>query len=238
MKHFFLLCLLLLSACASQKSSSPELGGDSADKEAEKLLYQGYQFIVEKQPRKGIDTLEEAMKFCQYQYNSKEKKYYAARGTTDTLYYMMKAASQNKPAVAVKNTCADVLFYIAYAYYELGHLSFAEKYVVRALEMSPVNSMYLSELGHIYQTQKLFDKAMEVYKKAESAAEGFSPESEKITELTRAKRGVGFILIERGQLDEAEKKYKECLALDANDQTSINELKYINSLKLNDLRNQ
>ena len=114
---------------------------------------------------------------------------------------------------------------------ELGKIEDAKTFIKKALELSPSNSMYLAELGHIYQAEKKLVEAMELFKRAEESASAYSPENVKNTELTRAMRGVGYSLIELGRLDEAEEKYKKCLEINKDDKKALGELSYIQSLK-------
>lgn len=73
--------------------------------------------------------------------------------------------------------------------------------------------------------------ALQTFQRAESAAREFSPPDSKNIELSRAWRGLGYVYVELGQIDEAEKMYKQCLDLDKNDQRALNELRYIQNLK-------
>jgi len=100
----------------------------------------------------------------------------------------------------------------------------------KAIAWSPQNSMYLAELGNLYQLKKNWQQSLEYFKQAEDAAE-LSPDNVRTLELLRAKRGVGYNLTELGQLNDAEKKYRECLAIDKNDKKSKDELTYIKQLK-------
>ena len=119
-----------------------------------------------------------------------------------------------------------------YALSEMGHLSEARSSIERAIALSPENSQYLSELGHIHQLLKEWPKALEYYRKAEMSAEAFSPPSVKAFELGVARRGMGYVLVELGRLDEAEDKYLQCLAADPNDVRAKNELEYVRNLKV------
>ena len=91
--------------------------------------------------------------------------------------------------------------------------------------------MYRSELGHIYQLKRDWKKAKDTFSKAEVSAETFSPPELKNKELARAKRGVGYSLIELGKLEEAEEKFRQCLAIDRDDNVAMKELKYIESIR-------
>ncbi len=84
---------------------------------------------------------------------------------------------------------------------------------------------------NLYQTKKDWKKALDTFQESEQNVEAYSPPDLKLQELSRAKRGVGFALIELGKLDEAEKKFNECLEINKNDKTALNELKYIEGLR-------
>lgn len=131
------------------------------------------------------------------------------------------------PFLTVGPVCSEALYLRGYASLDLGEVELAEKYLKRAIDMAPVNSKYLSELGHIYHAKKDWTNALAIFIKAEEAANTYAPPQLKSTELPRAKRGVGFSLIELGKLDEAEAKFKECLKIDKNDEGALRELKYI-----------
>lgn len=51
--------------------------------------------------------------------------------------------------------------------------------------MAPVNAMYLSEMGHIYQSKRDWDNALSLFNQAEAAAATYSPVEVRETELIR-----------------------------------------------------
>lgn len=53
----------------------------------------------------------------------------------------------------------------------------------KALELSPSNSVYLSELGYIYGAERKLSEALELYNQAEEFANTFTPEGSKEAEL-------------------------------------------------------
>jgi tetratricopeptide (TPR) repeat protein len=118
----------------------------------------------------------------------------------------------------------------AYALQDLGRIGEAKSAVKMALELSPWNSQYLSELGNIYQHEKSWLKAKETFEAAEEHAQ-LAPDDTKAGELARARRGLGYVFVELGQLDEAEKKYRQCLAADPKDAKAAKELEYVRGLR-------
>lgn len=229
MRLVLLLIFTILVGCASQAKKTPDQAQSQSN--AEELVKMAYASLEKRDTRTAIGHLDKAIELCQYQYDSKDQKYYAARTVTDTLFYMATAAKNKQQASAVKPLCADALYFKAYASIDLGNIEDAKDYLKRAIDMAPANAMYLSELGHVYQTNRGWNAALETFSSAEKMADSFSPPELKKAELLRAKRGVGFSLTELGKLDEAESKFKECLELDPSDQKSANEIKYINQLR-------
>jgi tetratricopeptide (TPR) repeat protein len=78
--------------------------------------------------------------------------------------------------------------------------------------------------------EKNWTKAKEAFEKAEDQAPT-SPDESKAEVLGRARRGLGYVFVELGQLDEAEKKYRQCLAADPRDTKAAKELEYVRGLR-------
>ena len=225
--------LLALSACTTENiKESPAASEDVPlqQQEIEQALLAASELLTVN-PSKAIVKTNEAISLCAAQYDNEKQVHYAARSQTEALFYMISAAALDKDAVAVSTLCSDALFLRAYASLDLGQVEQAKADLERALKMAPANAVYLSELGHIYQINSQWQQALETFQQAEEAAKNYSPPELKKKELARAKRGVGYNLIEMGKLDEAEKKFKECLEMDGSDKGARHEREYIKALK-------
>ena len=229
MRKAALILSVLLVGCATQSKNDVS----SSPTALEQFLQNGYSELSRRNYMNAIEEFENAVYLCEGQYSDSETRYYAARTLTETMFYMVRAAADETKAVAVGTQCSDALYLRGYAGIDLGELDSAQIFIERAVRMSPMNSMYLSELGHILQAKRDWQKALETYELSAEAAQTYSPEELKNKELARAKRGIGYVLIELGRLDEAEIQFRECLDIDAEDAGAIGELKYIE-----DLRNQ
>src|SRR5262249_17273036 len=159
-------------------------------------------------------------------YKTEKRTIYTARDTNESLMYMLLAASAKKNAIAIGPTWSEAYFLKAYASVDLGDLQTAEAMLKKAVALAPQNSTYWAELGHLFQTERMSDKALEAYRKSEEAAH-LSPEDIRTRDLGRAWRGIGYILVEQGKYDEAESYYRRCLEQDSKDDKAQNELKYI-----------
>ncbi len=229
MKYFSLILIFSLSACVTQNSSTTQ--PDEVTLEEVVYLQKGNEYLLLNNAEKAIYELNKAINICTERFLNQEKRVYAVRGMTEALYYMLMASSQNKDAIAIDNTCSDALYLKGYAHLELGQIKQAESLVERAIAMAPVNAVYLSEMGHIQQMKQDWKAALNYFELAEKYANSYSPEASKISEVLRAKRGVGYTLIELGDWDKAEAKFNECLVMDSNDQSALREIEYIKSLR-------
>jgi len=156
--------------------------------------------------------------------------FFCARTSAESLGYMLKSASEQGSAIALSSIWSDAYFMKAYALLDLGRASEAKSAVERAVALAPWNAQYVAELGHIYQLEKNWAKARETFEAAEEHAQ-LAPEESKASELARARRGLGYVFVELGKLDEAEKKYRQCLAANPKDTKAAQELEYVRGLR-------
>jgi Flp pilus assembly protein TadD len=220
---------LLVTLVAVSYAAPAENSDDAAQMQR---LQVARQLMDAGKPDKAVQTeIDPVIKYYEGKYSRESRKVYCARTSAETLAYLLEAASKTNNAVAIGPEWATAYFMKAYALIDLGRASEARTNLTRALELSPSNSQYLSELAHLYQTQKNWAQSQKLFVRAEECARTFSPDKAKVQELTRALRGQGYNLVEMGKLDEAEAKYRECLKLDQNDRAALDELKYIKTRK-------
>ena len=143
---------------------------------------------------------------------------------------MMEAAAAKKAAVALAGTYCNAVFLRGFAEVDLGRFDAAEVDYQRALALSPRNPHYLSEMGELHSKKHEWNEALAWYHRAEEAKEFAGPELAN-AELGRALRGIGYVDVELGKLDEAEAIYRRCLAIDPRDQKAQGELGYVLQLR-------
>jgi tetratricopeptide (TPR) repeat protein len=166
-------------------------------------------------------------------------------GGASALISLMTAATDGVSAVVVGSTWPDTIYLRAFCLVELGRPDEAAQALQRALEMIPDDVLYGSELGHLLQERRDFAGALAVFRAAVENGEMLertgafraTPEHPRgvpvllgmpLLDLRcRAMRGVGFSLIELGDLDGAELVFRQVLVLDPSDERSMGELQYI-----------
>ncbi len=193
-------------------------------------LQEGVRLVSSGNPEEAIPYFDKAAAGYEARHRDGKAKIYCARTSTESLAYMVRAAAAKTEAVVYSADWAYAYYVKAYALVDLGQIPEAKRQLERALELSPENSQFLSELGHLYQAERDWTKALEMFRAAEAAA-SLSPADAKNQELARAWRGVAYVLVEQGKLDEAEKIYRQCLDLDKDDQKAQSELRYVLELK-------
>jgi tetratricopeptide (TPR) repeat protein len=210
------------------------------DPATRKLVEEARALADEKKPQAAIDKCEKVIALFKAYYGSRKEKIFCARTSAESLGYMLKVAAEmnkgtfetgKRDAIVLSSTWSGAYFVKGYALQDLGRIADAKSAIRRAVELSPWNSLYLCELGSIYLLEKNWSKAREAFETAEGQAP-VSPDESKASELGQARRGLGYVFVELGQLDEAEKKYKQCLAADPNDTKAAAELEYVRGLKV------
>jgi tetratricopeptide (TPR) repeat protein len=206
-------------------------GGDpDKDPQMMKVLEDARHLIESKNAAAAIPKCDAVINAYKTYYGARKEKIYCARSGPETLGSLVKAAVDNKNAIALTSTWSDAYFMKGYALQDLHRVADAKATLQLALNLSPYNSQYLDELGEIYALEKNWPQAMKAFKEAEDNA-SLAPEVGRADELGRARRGEGYVLAELGKLDEAEKKYQQCLATNPNDNKAKAELGYVREQK-------
>ncbi|MCX5705785.1 MAG: tetratricopeptide repeat protein [Candidatus Omnitrophica bacterium] len=230
LKLILIAFIILISSpawCQSESSESP------ADDEVRfQLLSEGRRLLDAGKPEEAIiKCFDKVIIDFESKYEGRKERVYCARTPPEKLLYLLMAVKEKREATAISATWADAYFMKGYALIELGRISEAKQFIEQALVFSPNNSQYLSELGYVYQTEKNWSKSLELFKAAEESAIAYSPEESKKDELGRARRGLGYVFVEMGQLNKAKEKYLQCLEADPADNKAKAELEYIRKLQ-------
>lgn len=216
------LAVVPVAATAQQASASStpsaQLEGDT--------LAKAVAEIKASNPQKAIDLLDSVIAGVERDLATEKRNVYCGLSSTETLAYMAQAAAVKHDAVAIVPTLCDALFLKAFALVDLERVDAAQALFQRLTVLAPLHSQYHSELGNTYRLQKKWAAGLEAYENAESNA-AFGDKDEQPMRQCVALRGQGFILVEQGKWDEAEKAYRKCLKIIPNEPKSLGELGYI-----------
>lgn len=196
------------------------------------LLLAGRELLGRNKPLPALSkSFDQVIRRFEARHAGSTEVIYCARTTEETLVYTAQAAQAKQSATVLGSTWSDAYYMKAYALLELGRLDEAQEALERTLALSPSNSMYLAEMAFTHQTRKKWSEALSGYVAAEEAAEAYSPDEVKASELSRAMRGQGYALVELDRLDEAEAVYRKAMAVDPEDRASAGEIKYIEQVR-------
>jgi Flp pilus assembly protein TadD len=187
---------------------------------------QAWQLIQDKKPAEAIEALDRTIAEQSRAHAGERRQIYCAHSPAETLMYTGMAAQAKKEAVVLDPTWCMAIFLKGFALIDLDRSDEAGPLLEQALAMAPMNAQFLAELGEWHKVRREWDTAYSLFERAAAGAE-LSTDAVKLGHKTRALRGMGFVLIEQGKLDEAERLFRQCLELDPNDDHAKNELEYI-----------
>jgi tetratricopeptide (TPR) repeat protein len=241
MRHVIVACVMvLMAACAAPAPKTTASQEPSAD---DKDVHDGLEMITAGQPQAAIDgPLNRVVKRFETKYAHSPDKIYSARGTVQSLLYMMVAANgtdkATKPAdrqnaIALGPDWAMAYWARGYAYGEMGRYPEAEAELKKALALSPNDAQYTGELAYVYQVQKRTAESLALYTAMPDMIplmDGFS-DAGKNELRCKALRGQGYDLVELKRYDEAVVAYKACMKVIPDEPKSKAELEYIESVR-------
>jgi Flp pilus assembly protein TadD len=192
---------------------------------------QAWELIRDKKPAEAIVKLDRVIATEASRHEDERRQIYCAHSPAETLMYTGMAAQAGKGAVVLDPTWCMAIFLKGFALIDLNRPDEAKPLFDRAVEMAPMNSQFLSELAEWHKVRREWGTAFTLFERSSAASE-LSNEENRIAHKGRALRGMGFVLIEQGKLDEAERLFHQALELDPNDASAKNELQYIEEQRL------
>lgn len=182
--------------------------------------------ISGQKPAEAIALLDLIIADQEKAHRGETRQVYCSRSLVETMLYSGMGAKAAKGAVVLGPDWSMAIFLKGFSLIDLNRSDEAKPLFEKAIAMSPMNAQFLGELGEWYKNRRDWSKAYDLFQRARAAAE-YSPADMKDHDLRRGMRGMGFILIEQGKLDEAEALFRKCLEIDPNDAGAKQELQYI-----------
>ena len=194
-------------------------------------LGQASSFIAKGQPAAALPLLDRIIAEHDARYRSDSRTiYYSARSLSEGLVYGTLAGMANRRGVVLNGDWSEACFLKGFALIDLNRSDEAIKWLDRAALLAPMNAQILAERAEWYKTRRDWKKAYREFESARSAA-GLANDEDKIREEGRAIRGMAFVRVEQGKLDEADRLLGEALKLDPADQRAREELELIATLR-------
>ncbi|HEY2623035.1 MAG TPA: hypothetical protein VGI53_06295, partial [Dyella sp.] len=220
------MCTLVPCAAQPDHQASPgdaqitlqidKAGKPTISPEQQQVL-DGLKMIQSGQIKAALDgPLTDVVNKFEAQYANSNAKIYSARGMTDALVYATQAASTaGGHKVDVLGPAWAMAYWArGYAYGEMARDDDERVELEKALALAPLDAQYNNELAYVYMQKRDWTKALDLYRTAEAYADltAADPAHAKCVSF----RGQGYVLVELHRLDEAEAKYRACLAVTPN----------------------
>ncbi|MEG3092889.1 tetratricopeptide repeat protein [Sphingomonas sp. PB1R3] len=178
------------------------------------------------QPQVALDTLTPVIAAYEADHATETRRLYCGMSIQETLLYMGMAAKDKVSAVALTPGYCTALYLKGYALVDLGRVAEAKAIYQRLVTLAPMYAQYQTEYGQLIRLEKDWPQMLAVCTKAADAARIADPQIRPFQEGA-ALRCQGYALIELQRWDEAEKRYRQALAINPNDAKAQNELRYI-----------
>ncbi|WP_293989671.1 tetratricopeptide repeat protein [Sphingomonas sp.] len=185
----------------------------------------GMAAIRAKNPGAAVELMRPVLADFERRYADEKRQIYCAVTPEQSSAYLADAARAKRAAVAIDAGWCRAQYVTGYALIDLQRLPEAETAFTRLIGFAPQNSRYLNELGYILMKQKKWKESLDAYRRSEAAAD-LTP-GRVTEERCLALKGIGYNLVELGDLDAAEAAYRKCLNINPQDSDSPRELEYI-----------
>lgn len=212
--------LPIQAAAAAADSSGKRLAKE--DKRFDRVAV----LIAGGKPSEAIEVLDRIIADQEKAHRGETRQVFCARTPAELILYGGMGAQGGKGAVVLGPDWSMAVFLKGFALIDLQRPDEAKPFFDKAIAMSPMNAQFLGELGEWHKTRREWTQAYQLFERARGAAR-LSPDDMKNHDERRAMRGMGFVLIEQGKLDEAEALFRKCLEMDPNDAGAKTELQYI-----------
>lgn len=216
-----LLLVLALQPLSASVGPSPD----------ELAIANAIELLKVKKPAEALDALGPTLASLETQVAAASEKgvAFCATDMTEAILYAGMAASAKKDGTVLSGAVCEAMYYKAFALVELGKKDEAISTLERLTSLAPMHAQYFVELGFAYRASGLLDKAEAAYQQAKSASEMAGDKGAGKLSRAAALRGIGYILIEKGDLKGAEKAYRDSLKDDPDSQVAKSELDFIKS---------
>lgn len=214
--------VLAIQAAPAPPAAKPP----SLDERMTPQIQAAAQAVRAHQPQVAVDTLAPVLAAYDADHARETRRIYCAMSAPETLLYLMMAAKDKVSAVAVPPGYCTALYLKGYALVDLGRVAEARGIYEHLLVLAPMYAQYQTEYGQLFRREKDWPRMLAICTKAGDAAKIADP-AIKPMQQGAALRCQGYALVELHRYDEAEKRYRDALALNAKDAIAQHELDYI-----------
>ncbi|MEP6633822.1 MAG: tetratricopeptide repeat protein [Luteimonas sp.] len=142
--------------------------------------------------------------------------------------HYMATAGLGQPTDWIDIACPSAYKAAAFLYVDAKQTEEALRFLDKASKLAPYWAEPLAERGYLFNTTGRAKEALDAYKKGLDLVEEF-PSNSKSRGLML--RGIGYAYVELGDLDSAEKAYRDSLVADPDSDIARSELQFIAGMR-------
>lgn len=224
MKKVSFMALAALGLVAVQAKAQ-----DNAGEAETATVRQAMQLLHDKQPDRVIEVLAPLLARFDDRIGEAQDKgmAFCSPSMMEAILYSGMSASLKKDSVVFGREVCEAYFINAYALMETGKKAEALAMLQRLTALAPMHGHYFVELGYAYRVNGRNADAKAAYTSALEHADFAEDETSKKFVRASARRGLGYLLVEEGDLAGAEKAYKASLKDEPNSPVAKSELQFI-----------
>ncbi|MDZ7282991.1 tetratricopeptide repeat protein [Sphingomonas sanguinis] len=226
MSLFSSIAALLLAVQAAPAPAPPVTKPPSLDERMTPQLQAAARSVRLHQPQAALDILTPVLAAYEADHAKETRRIYCGMSVQETLLYLSIAARDMVAAVALPPGYCTALYLKGYALVDLGRVAEAKAIYERLMVLAPIYAQYQTEYGQLIRLEKDWLQMLAICTKASEAARIADP-AIKPMQQGAALRCQGYALTELHRYDEAEKRYRDALALNPDDALAQRELRYI-----------
>lgn len=193
----------------------------------EKYLQEGIDFIQSKDLASAIQKFDRIISDYDDTYGHRtDKLFLSFLSLEEFLAFVKGQPPPEREVVWLHPYYSQAHYYKGYALVQLEHTREAIAEIQRAIDLNPMHGPFYLELAYIHARRRDFDLALQLYNNA--LERDYFPQK---SATAAAYRGIGYIYIEGGMLQEAVRMYERSLELEPESGIARQELDYINTLR-------
>lgn len=217
---------LVLAIQAAPAPAPPVAKPPSLDERMTPQLQAAARSVRLHQPQAALDILTPVLATYEADHAKETRRLYCGMSLQETLLYLTLAAKDKVAAVALPPGYCTALYLKGYALVDLGRVAEAKAIYERLMALAPMYAQYQTEYGQLIRLEKDWPQMLAICTRASEAARIADPAIRPMQQGA-ALRCQGYALTELHRYDEAEKRYRDALALKPDDALSQRELRYI-----------
>lgn len=182
--------------------------GDPGTKQAQ--LQQAKEIVTQGHPEQALPLLDQIIAAGEAIKPTDGSLVFSAPTMTEALMYATLGTEVHKPVIVLDGNLATAHWLRGFALVDLGRDEDAKADLDRAIALAPMNGLFFAERAEWFKTRRDWESAFADFESANSYA-GFAPDDDKAGLEARSFRGMAFVRVEQGKLDEAKSLLKKAL---------------------------